>query len=244
MQKGFSIHIGVNKVSPKNKNQAKHLRACVNDAKAMEKIAISKGFQSSLLINQEATSKKLYVKINQYVNLLTKGDILFLSFSGHGGSTKDWSDDEADGKDETWCLYDRSFLDDELYRLLCKIPEGVRVLVVSDSCHSGTVIKDSTNIFSSSIFNAHQSNRKNNNGLKASVRLLSGCQDNEYSREKGIHGVFTKALLDVWDEGKFRGDYKKFHRSILRRVPFRQKPNHLIIGPPNSKFNKEPPFSI
>jgi hypothetical protein len=43
--------------------------------------------------------------------------------------------------DETWCLYDGQLLDDELHGAWEKFQAGVRILVFSDSCHSGTVLK-------------------------------------------------------------------------------------------------------
>jgi hypothetical protein len=43
--------------------------------------------------------------------------------------------------DETWCLFDGHLIDDYLRGALAKIASGVRVVVISDSCHSGTVIR-------------------------------------------------------------------------------------------------------
>ena len=51
------------------------------------------------------------------------------------------SGDEADKQDETWCLYDGQLIDDELYFELSRFKAGVRILVLSDSCHSGTVTR-------------------------------------------------------------------------------------------------------
>jgi hypothetical protein len=53
----------------------------------------------------------------------------------------DVTGDEEDQLDETWCLYDGQLIDDELYLELSKFAEGVRILVLSDSCHSGTMIR-------------------------------------------------------------------------------------------------------
>jgi hypothetical protein len=41
--------------------------------------------------------------------------------------------------DETWVMYDRQLVDDELYDLWSQFAAGVRILVFSDSCHSGSV---------------------------------------------------------------------------------------------------------
>ena len=75
---------------------------------------------------------------------LEAGDIFFVTYSGHGGQVPDLNDeDETDGSDETWLAYDRQIVDDELYELWAKFKPGVRILVLSDSCHSGSVNKRS-----------------------------------------------------------------------------------------------------
>ena len=40
-----------------------------------------------------------------------------LTYSGHGGQINDVNNDEPDGLDETWALYDRELVDDELYAM-------------------------------------------------------------------------------------------------------------------------------
>lgn len=75
---------------------------------------------------------------------LKAGDLFFLTYSGHGGQVPDLNGDEADKKDETWCLFDGQLIDDELYLELSKFKAGVRILVLSDSCHSGSVTRDAT----------------------------------------------------------------------------------------------------
>jgi hypothetical protein len=83
------------------------------------------------------------MELNTYVQAGTSrmNHIFFLYFSGHGGQTPDKNGDEADGLDETWCLYNGELIDDELYDQWRKFKKGVRILVLSDSCHSGTILK-------------------------------------------------------------------------------------------------------
>ena len=48
----------------------------------------------------------------------------------------------ADQYDETWLLNDRDLIDDELYALWAVFAPKVRIIVLSDSCHSGTITRD------------------------------------------------------------------------------------------------------
>jgi hypothetical protein len=94
-----------------------------------------------MLLTAQATCDKVLDKLDDLANLLKSGDLLVVSYSGHGGQIPDLNGDEADGLDETWCLYDGQLLDDELYGAWMKFQPGVRILTFSDSCHSGTVLK-------------------------------------------------------------------------------------------------------
>ena len=80
--------------------------------------------------------------------------------------------------------------------------------------------------------------------IKCAVRLISGCQDNQLSQDGTFNGLFTGTLLRVWKDGAFRGDYYRFHRDIVRRMPPTQSPNHLVTGVPNEAFDRERPFTI
>jgi hypothetical protein len=42
---------------------------------------------------------------------------------------------------ETWVLYDRQMVDNEVYCLWGKFKSGVKIFVLSDSCHSGTMMR-------------------------------------------------------------------------------------------------------
>lgn len=142
MPKGIALTTGLNAVSPAHYGGwSGELNACEADAKDMAEIVTSKGFDVKTLLTKEATRKNVIDGINKAVSTLTSGDIFMLSYSGHGGQLPDLNSDEDDAQDETWCLYDGELVDDEIYALLGKFAQGVRTLVFSDSCHSGTVTK-------------------------------------------------------------------------------------------------------
>jgi hypothetical protein len=147
MPQGLSIHIGLNSVDPNHYNGwAGKLNACEADANDMARIASDREFKTTTMLTTKATADAVKKAIGDAAGKLAKGDILFLTYSGHGGQVPDTNGDEADTKDETWVLYDRQLVDDEIYDLYSKFAAGTRIFVLSDSCHSGTVNRD--------IFNA------------------------------------------------------------------------------------------
>jgi hypothetical protein len=146
MPRGVSIHIGLNQVDPVHYcYRAAVLAGCVRDAEAMHGLAAAAGFEAAApLLDGAATSSAVASRIEEAGRRLVGGDILLVTFSGHGGSVVDTNRDEGDGYDETWCLHDRQLLDDELYDLWAGFAPGVRILVVSDSCNAGTVTRSLT----------------------------------------------------------------------------------------------------
>lgn len=140
--RALSLHIGLNLVDPKHYGGwSGPLAACEFDANDMAALAKSAGMAASKLLTRAATRKAVLGAIRKAAKALKRGDLFFLSYSGHGGQVADASGDEPDKQDETWCLYDAQLIDDELYFELSKFAAGVRILVLSDSCHSGTVTR-------------------------------------------------------------------------------------------------------
>jgi hypothetical protein len=80
--------------------------------------------------------------------------------------------------------------------------------------------------------------------VKASVWLISGCQDNQLSSDGHFNGLFTAQLLRVWKNGAFKGDYRKFHASIIRRMPPDQTHNYFRVGRTDLKFEAQRPFTV
>jgi hypothetical protein len=93
------------------------------------------------LLTRRATRAAVLRGLARAAKATKAGDIFLLTYSGHGGQVPDRNNDEPDGQDETWCLYDGELIDDEIYTALGRFARGVRILVFSDSCHSGSVIK-------------------------------------------------------------------------------------------------------
>ena len=80
--------------------------------------------------------------------------------------------------------------------------------------------------------------------IAASVVLISGCQDHQLSMDGPDNGVFTGALLEVWDDGRFNGSYVDLHAAIRDQLPRTQTPNLMLMGPAARALAGERAFSI
>jgi len=300
MPRGVSIHIGLNNVDPSRYNNWDgKLQNCVNDASAMQELAAARGFESTILLNERATALGILQAVSATSARLVSGDILLITYSGHGGQVPDTTEEEEDGQDETWVAYDRMVLDDELYQLWTQFAAGVRIVMISDSCHSGTIIRlgPARGIVDTStwqreaieqivmlqrlLLGARENGRPTvaplfrqippdiaetvyqQNGplyrtikalargdrrdlVRASVLLISGCQDNQVSYElkDAKHGVFTEQLLAVWNNGAFRGSYVDFLREIAARILPIQSPNLMMVPNEDPALRDQQPFTI
>ena len=141
--KAISLHLGLNGVSAAAySGWDGPLAACEYDANDMAALAKAKKMKPTVLLTKKATRANLLAGMRSAAKALKAGDLFFMSYSGHGGQVPDKNGDEPDGQDETWCLYDGQLIDDELYFELSKFATGVRILVLSDSCHSGSVTRE------------------------------------------------------------------------------------------------------
>jgi len=286
-----SLHIDLNAVAPPHYGGwSGPLAACEFDANDMADIARSRGMRPKVLLTKAATRAKVLAGIRAAASRLKKGDLFFLTYSGHGGQVPDVTEDEGDSRDETWCLFDGELIDDELYFALSRFAPGVRILVLSDSCHSGTVtrapvsagadvtprsrmmppgVADATYRKHQRFYDGLQRKIAKAAGRRTSVDpdtvlsqlvvkprleriagkfraaaiLISGCQDNQTSMDGDRNGAFTEALLRVWADGAFTGDYRRFHAAIRGRLPASQSPNLFTLGRAGT-FAKQRPFTV
>jgi hypothetical protein len=155
--KGYSVHIGLNDLQLHYPSLGLYpLKSCRNDAREMVKIARNQGFvgiligEKNIFLNDfqeanRATSQNVKKFFADAAKTLESGDILLITFSGHGVQVDQVTNEksltkELDGQNETWCLWNRPFFDIEIYECLTDFKEGVTVIIVSDSCHSGTIV--------------------------------------------------------------------------------------------------------
>jgi len=88
------------------------------------------------------TKENIEATLQQLVADSQPGDHLLFFFSGHGTQVPSDDMEEPDGVDEAICPHDLTNLitDDDLRAILADLPEGVNFTMISDSCHSGTLL--------------------------------------------------------------------------------------------------------
>ncbi|QKV91162.1 caspase family protein [Streptomyces sp. NA02950] len=196
MATGISVHIGLNQVDPAAYDGwSGELNACEQDATDMAGLADNAGFDvTDPLMSPAATAEAVISALEAAAGRLVRGDILFLTYSGHGGQVPDLNHDETgDRLDETWVLYDRQLVDDELFDLFGKFAKGVRIWMLSDSCHSGTVARELPEILS-----ARELDRRFNTGdpdeIGRKIRAMpQTVQSTVYRRDREIYDRIQKA---------------------------------------------------
>ncbi|HEU4885232.1 MAG TPA: caspase family protein [Longimicrobium sp.] len=143
MSQAVSIHIGVNDPRPADPFAA---RARLADSEAaawrMAELASQAGYGSMLVLRgQTATLAAVNAALWNVSQLLAGGDTLLVTFSGHGGQVPDQDAEDPHGSDESWSLHDGELLDDTLCGYWRLFKAGVRIVVVSESCYSGGMMR-------------------------------------------------------------------------------------------------------
>ena len=143
MPKSYALHIGLNQVDATHYNnwngKLKHAEA---DAFVMHEITSNQSFdEQELLLTKKATRENVLRGIIDLSVKAEKGDLVVITYSGHGSFLPDLNGDEDNALDETWCCYDGMVVDDELLFCWSRFRAGVRIFLVSDSCHSGDIAK-------------------------------------------------------------------------------------------------------
>ena len=121
------------------------LSGCVNDANDWATVLGARGFAVTTLLDGQATKANMVAAIREQIGGSQSMDSIVITYSGHGTFVPDSSGDEPDGRDEGLCPFDigqgQVLLDDEIHALFAERARGVKVVLLSDSCHSGSVIR-------------------------------------------------------------------------------------------------------
>ena len=273
MPRGLSIHVGLNAVSPSHYGGWDgRLAAAEFDATDMGALARDRGMTSTVLSGTQATRSQVLAAVRSAVRSLTSDDMLFISYSGHGGRVPNNAHvAEEDRQSLSWCLYDGQLLEPELWLSLREAKSEARVLLLRDCCQSGTVTRalplasaaaPATTIRTKNMpmqvsVRTYVSNRSFYDKLHKDLAraaperrcsdpptlVLSGAHENQIAFDEERNGVFTRQVLALWNGGVFRGNYSTFHKRLLTKMPPSQSPSLYTRGKADH-FLKQRPFTV
>ena len=244
----YALTIGINNY-PGTEND---LSGCVNDAKDWASELTKRNFKVTELLDRDATKKRMVEEMKAVIGRAARGDLVVITYSGHGTWQPDDDGDEADFRDEALCPHDLSngpLLDDDLFEIFSAGAYGVRLLLLSDSCHSGTVAKLAPATSSRKIrFMPLAAFEKDQEKLKSARRvenkpargksrnsalLLSGCKDTEYSYDAEFNGrpngAFTRIALEALKSLPSDATYQQWHRAIREPLPSMDYPQTPLL---------------
>lgn len=217
----YAVCVGINKYP------SAPLNGCVNDARDWAHLLEDRDYTTRVLIDGTASKKTIMDSLRAAVSALRYRDTLVFTYSGHGSWVPDYSGDEPDHRDEVLCAYDYEngglITDDEIYDVTSNRAFGTRVIILSDSCHSGSVHRFAGGVpqvqpvrapsvytggservrfmppdmflSGSELVRAERAAEMPARGTsrRGSI-LISGCADDEYSYDAWISGRYNGAF--------------------------------------------------
>lgn len=264
---GLALCVGLNAVNPDfYEGWDGQLNACENDANALAHYLQSRGFHTTTLLTKAATRDAVITKLGDFAKLARPGDTVVFTNSSHGGQVPDYDGTETDGMDETICMFDGQIIDDELEKAWSKFQPGVRIVFVSDSCHSGTVarelfsdrertinttpavravplhVQNSIAVAQSLKLRTIKALAREHHDIRASVLALGACQDSQTAMDGSVNGLFTGTLLNVLRLNK--SGYGTVVSRCRRAMPDTQTPSYTYAGPRFASFENNAAFTI
>jgi hypothetical protein len=231
---------------------ANDLSGCINDAQEWASALEAHGFAVRTLLDDQATKAGMVAAMQELIGGAASGDSAVITYSGHGTFVPDASGDEPDARDEALCPYDidkgNVLLDDEIHKLFAARAAGVKVVLISDSCHSGSVIRwappDRNSIsplpryLPPAAWMPKEQLPKNARGevmtrIGSGARpvalsaggdlLMAGCQDQEYSYDARFggrpNGAFTYYALKTLKSLAAGATYAEWYTEIRKYLP-------------------------
>lgn len=253
MNKKYALCVGNN-----YPGTSAQLSGCVNDANDWAGLLANQGYQVEVLF--EARKRDV---MNRLVDLVAKagwGDRIVFTYSGHGTWMPDRDGDEVDGRDEALVMADYMqgglITDDDLQRVFGASTAGTGVLILSDSCHSGTVSRFSRHQVGAdaakprflspaeftdlTVDQVARAEEKAASAPRRTASLISGCGDLEFSYDAWFsgraNGAFTKAAIQTFRTSITLNTWFKAIRELLPTDSYPQSPE--LTATPYRKYTR------
>lgn len=210
------------------------LKGCVNDARDWSAWLQGLGFDVSLMLDSQATRMNVKAALQGLINATNAGDIAVFTYSGHGTQVVEASSDEGDPYDEAICLYDGNVIDDELRAILQGLHPQATLVVISDSCFSGSVTRIAAEpavprFIPPAIPTSGRTARRSFLIPEASMPeiLITGCSDSEFSYDAEFNGrpngAMSALALQVIRQNP-HATYREFHTALRALLPSQEFP--------------------
>lgn len=225
--KYHALVIGINGYNP----SVGELSNCIKDSQTVGQVLSTLyDFQVRELMENEATRDNIMKALNEYRRMLGEGDNLLIFFSGHGHYDEQtdisyWIPWDAQ-PDDTTKLVDSGAVIAELKRMAAR-----HVLVVADSCFSGTITRGSGLGFSNGSLRINYLNKLMDK--PARVLIASGGNEPVSDGIPGRHSIFAetfiRALINPFDSVFTAEELLTRHlkESVAGRA--RQTPEYSVI---------------
>lgn len=219
------------------------------DARDWRAFLAARGWESTCWTGADATTGHLFGWVEE-VAARADVDLVVITWSGHGaqvpvqvlGSAPGHAP-ETDDYDELWVLHDRLLVDDEVYALVARFKPPARVVIVADSCHSGTSFRLEPTPEDLDVAVGLITPRRLDTELAEAVVTghsalyrgvldklptvvptvefvgLAACRDSERAYESDGRGGFTRAVLTLL-AGGFTGSYLDLVQAAARSTPY------------------------
>lgn len=219
---------GLTKVDPKAYgNWDGDCPGCDVDADVMALLCGEQGADVTKATNDQCTAANLTKLARGMWVTMASNDLFILYISGHGGQVRDLNGDEADGKDETLCLWDGEFTDDKMAALWESMPRGIRVLFITDTCNSGTNFK----------YRPKKLEKAVPRNFERQLIHIGGCPDGKSSMGSPSGGTLTTALIDAWVDGNTPREWCVRAKQLM---PSTQVPQYEEYGNVTDAFRNGP----
>lgn len=221
--------------------QINDLKGCLNDSNGwLTRLQTKFNFTDiATLWDSKATLDNVKIAIETQFSKCTEYDTFSFIYSGHGTWVPDDDGDEADGKDEAICLYDGLLKDDYFRQLFKDVPANLNIVMISDSCHSGTMTKHLVDTgymkprfmappqeYLEMEYKLRQGSRLFDSAraqTKMNEILITGCKDTQFSADAFIDGKYYGALsyycFKVIDNNPTDITYDSFYKQLRKYLP-------------------------
>jgi metacaspase-1 len=225
------------------------LKGCVNDAQDWSALLQDMGFETSIMLDSQATQQNVKAALQDLISATNAGDVAVFTYSGHGTQVSERSDDESDHYDEAICLYDGNVIDDELRVILEGLHPQATLVVISDSCFSGSVTRiapepATPRFIQPSVSTIGKTARRPFLLPEADMPeiLITGCTDSEYSYDAEFNGrpngAMTAYAIQVIKQNP-DVTYRQFHAGLRGLLPSNDYPQSPQLEGSNSNKDRK-----